>query len=144
MMPEELRPASIAMVRNDKAIAFFLKHSPISNHAHTPFRLVGNSYATMEQFLKRARTLLSKDRRMIRRIMEYEDRVEHKKCLSIMKSDVKEELWRSTVVNWLKPGFTSKLAQNKLALDFLLSTGSRKIGEASMDEHWGIGRKLSE
>lgn len=76
--------------------------------------------------------------------METVDPVENKKCLNKMKAEGQEELWRATVGNWLKPGLIAKFTQNKPALDFLMSTGTREIGEASMNDYWGIGWKLSD
>lgn len=144
LLPEALKPASISTMKDERAIVFFSKYCPLSNHAATPFRLDGISYATMEQYLARARALLAKDRKMIRRIMESEDPVEHKRCLNALKADGKDALWKTSVATWLKPGLMAKFTQNKSAREFLLATGTLVIGEASMDEDWGIGKKLND
>lgn len=141
-LPANLRPAYICSPRSENLIAFFSKHSPLSNHFMSPFHVEGRSYACMEQYLARSRALMAKNFRFAAKAMNTSDPIEHKKLLETLKEDGKQEMWITSLDNWLVPGLKAKFSQNAYLRDFLLNTGERRIGEATFDLTWGIGIDL--
>lgn len=143
-LPVDLRPQAIASPRNQEVVVFYSHHSPFSNHHWAPFSANDTHYVTMEQFLARERALFAQNRGMVIKVMETDDPVNHSRMLYQMKEDGLDGRWRQAVPEILEFGLTEKFRQNAVIRDFLLESGSRKIGEATMDAFWGVGMPLSD
>ena len=55
-----------------------------------------------------------------------------------------EETWTSQARDEVIPAIRAKLSQNPVMQDYLLSTGDKVLGEASVSGLWGIGYTLGK
>lgn len=143
-LPLLLRPAFVSSPRNATTLVFFSKHSQLSNHYITDFVSEGIRYSSMEQFLARARAVHARNTAMERRVTSIDEPVELKKCLNIMKSDGKENLWKASLTTVLETGLLAKFTQDETAGTFLKDTAPRRLGEGSYNTFWGIGMILRD
>lgn len=135
---------AIASPRTPAAIVFFSRHSYLSNHNLSHFVYDGITYTSTEQFLTRARALFAKNYWVAERALQTDDPQELKKFLVRMAADGRREEWRAIVGSHFKPALRAKFLFNDKARKFLVETGDRTIGEASIDQFWGIGMSLSD
>lgn len=143
-LPEDLRPRAISSPRNLEVVVFYSHFSPFSNHHWAPFMANDVYYATTEQFLARERALFADNEFMAEQAMETDDPVDHSRILYQLKEDGLDLQWRKAVPDILEYGILQKFQQNSAAREFLIESGSRKIGEATLDAFWGIGMSLSD
>lgn len=144
MLPEELSPNNIYSPRSALAIAFFTKHSMLSNHYLTIFEVEGVRYTSVEQYLARSRALYAGNMMVARQAMQTDDPVELKRILHDMHQDGYEGNWLASAEARVIPALDAKFRQDGKARKFLLETEDRKIGEASFDVVWGIGKTLTD
>lgn len=143
-LPYDLRPQAIASPRSEEVVVFYSHHSPFSNHYWAPFRANDTYYATVEQFLARERALFANNPGMAMKVLDTDDPVDHSRMMYQMKEDGLDVQWKQAVPEILEFGLTEKFRQNDAAREFLLESGHRKIGEATLDAFWGIGMSLSD
>lgn len=143
-LPDDLLPTSIASPRTAAAVVFFSRHSYLSNHNLCHFVYEGRMYTSIEQFLTRARALFAKNYWVAEKTLQTDDPQELKRLLVRMSTDGRREEWRANVGAYIKPALRAKFLQNEKARKFLVETGDRTIGEASIDRFWGIGMSLSD
>lgn len=142
-LPYPLRPSSLATRMDDNTVAFYSKHSPLSNHHLAPFEVRGRSYANMEQYLAYKRAKLSGNKTLINKALLTTDPVEAKVILNTLRADHPEE-WKKDLSNLALEGLQAKFRQNRSLADFLCSTATRTIGEASRNQQWGVGLTLDD
>ena len=93
LLPQNLQPANIfTRVHGDK-VAFFSKHSPLSNHYHAPFKVEGIDFSCSEQFYMLAKARAFGDEGQSKLIMETKDPVQQKRLGSNIKG-YKAGLWK--------------------------------------------------
>lgn len=102
------------------------------------FQLNVVSFCCMEQFLACERAVVSGDWKMQRRVLASMDPTEQRRFLILIKEDGLETAWREKVQGIATRGAMAKFHQNLTLKDFLLSTGDKRIGEASPDPFWRI------
>lgn len=140
-LPKELSPHSVYTPRSDKALVFFTRYSPFSNHYACRFDLEGLTFSCVEQYLAVQRAHLAKDKILARRAMESKDPADHKMILNQLHNDNRDE-WRDKAPDFILEASRAKFMQNPLLKDLLMSTYPLRIGEASKDTFWGIGLPL--
>lgn len=69
-LPEELSPERIYTPFSEEATLFFTKHSPFSNHFHSPFVLEGIRFVGIEQYLAVQKAHLANNKDLARQAME--------------------------------------------------------------------------
>lgn len=143
-LPEDLRPRAISSPRSLEVVVFYSHFSPFSNHHWAPFTANDVYYTTVEQFLARERALFADNEFMAEQAMETDDPLDHSRFLHQLKADGLDTQWRQAVPDILEYGILQKFRQNTAARDFLVESGSRKIGEATLDAFWGIGMSLND
>lgn len=94
--------------------------------------------------MARERALLARENRIAASTLRSDDPQEHKRTLSKLKTDGRQEEWRVYVVERLDLALEAKFTQNQEARQFLMETHQRTIGEASVGNFWGIGLPLSD
>ncbi len=57
---------------------------------------------------------------------------------------IKLPRWHDTALTVLKTALTAKFRQNQNLKQLLLSTGNKKLAEASIDKFWGCGKDLHD
>lgn len=141
-LPLELRPSYLCTPRDKQKLAFFSKHTGLSNHYMSDFTYEGIHYSSAEQFICRSRAQFSTNARMAKRALTVHDPVVLKGMLRQLGEDGLETEWRRIVKAKLTPGILAKFTQNINLRDELVRTMPLRLGEASTDAFWGISRGL--
>lgn len=141
LLPEELSPERIYTPRSEEATVFFTKHSPFSNHFHSPFTLEGIKFVCIEQYLATHKAFLAGDKDLARQAMESQDPADHKVILNKLRSAASKE-WKEKAPEYILAAVKAKFTQNPALKKFLIDSHPLQIGEASKDNFWGIGLSL--
>ena len=128
---------------NDQTVTFFGYGSPLSNFHPSKFTIDGKEYNTVEQYIQAKKAEFFKDEIALARIMKLQIPSEIKKIGKRIKNYVKED-WERAAKGIMKRGVTAKFQQNKDLKTFLINTGTRKIGESTLDTYWGTGIGLNK
>lgn len=142
-LPIPFRPSTLATRESQDSLAFYSKHSPLSNHHPSPFEVRGRSYANMEQYLAYKKARLSGQKSFINRALLAHDPVEAKSILHALKTDHPEE-WKKDISAIATEGLQAKFRQNSALEDYLCNTAPLTLGEASRNPQWGVGFTLDE
>lgn len=141
-LPKPLRPSSLATPRSTSAIAFFSKHSELSNHYQSSFSLQGIQFHSMEHYLAYSKAKLTGHDVTIERALKVQNPVEAKAVLNSLKNNHNDE-WKKQAPAIAEKGLRAKFRQNQYLLEFLLETEDLQLGEASRDTFWGVGMTLT-
>lgn len=140
-LPRPIRPSTLATRTSDQALVFFSRHSKLSNHHPSIFKIQGTTYHNVEQFLAHKRAILSAQDSMIQKALQAENPAEAKAILNNLREDHTEE-WNNSVERWATEGVRAKFNQNENLARFLYNTGNLQLGEASRNLRWGVGMDL--
>lgn len=143
LLPEDLSLERIYTPSSDKTTVFFTKHSPFSNHFHSPFKLEGIRFVCIEQYLAVQKAHLADDKDLARQAMESKDPADHKVVLNKLRQSVSEE-WTQRAPTFISSAVRAKFTQNSSLAKFLRDSHPLLIGEASRDRMWGIGLSLED
>lgn len=141
-LPDVLRPSNLATLQSEKAVAFFGRFSPLSNHHPSPFYLENNHFSCMEQFLAWRRATLAGDQSLISKALSKADPVVYKGVLTKQRNSNSDE-WSQQLEKIATDGLRAKFQQNPTLAHFLCLTYPKLIGEASLSKRWGTGFPLS-
>lgn len=142
-LPFPLRPSTLATQRSDNTLAFYSKHSPLSNHYPSPFEVRGRSYGNMEQYLAYKKAKLSGQKAFINKALLAQNPVEAKSILNALKADHPDE-WKKDLSAIATEGLQAKFRQNASLGEYLRSTAPLTLGEASKNPQWGVGFTLED
>lgn len=140
-LPEELSTERIYTPCSEEATVFFTKHSPFSNHFHSPFSLDGVKFSCIEQYLAVHKAHLADDKDLARQAMESADPADHKVVLNKLRSAV-STAWKEKAPDLILSAVRAKFRQNHALKKILIDSYPLQIGEASRDSFWGIGLSL--
>lgn len=141
-LPQELQPSALATPQSEEAVVFFGRASPLSNHHISEFRIADNVFTCVEHFLAWQKAKLSEDESLAPSTLNMKDPSEHKRVLNSLK-DNNTEQWEASVENILKTALCAKFKQNNTLRKFLCDTHPKRLGEASVNQKWGIGMSLT-
>lgn len=136
-LPSDLQASAIATPQSPNAVVFFGRASPLSNHHVCSFQIAGKSFTCVEHFLAWKKANLASDTSLAPA-----DPSEHKKVLNSLKQDNTEK-WAELVEDVLKTALRAKFKQNQELRQFLCDTNPKRLGEASVNQKWGIRMPLS-
>ena len=109
-----------------------------------PFEIDGNRYICAEQYMMHQKALLFDNTEIAQKIMETEDPSAHK-ALGREITGFIEEIWNQHKYQFVLEANLAKFSQNEPLKEFILSTGSKILVEASpFDKIWGIGMSASD
>ncbi|RUS46119.1 NADAR family protein [Cohnella sp. AR92] len=148
---EELRKAHNAGERFK--FLFFWGHTPakigsvdkscFSQWWRSPFEVEGTAYSCAEQFMMAEKARLFGDGEMLESILK----ANHPKEMKAYGRAVRNfdnDVWERECYGIVRRGSLAKFSQNSELGEFLKSTGSRILVEASpLDRIWGIGMEQS-
>lgn len=141
-LPDDLKPSKSTTPQNDKAVVFFGRASPLSNHHICKFNIAGKTFTCVEHFLAWQRANVAKDKPLAEEVLSMKDPSEHKKVLNSLR-EINSDAWEESVENILLTALRAKFRQNTNLKKFLCDTLPKKIGEASVNTTWGIGMQLT-
>lgn len=142
ILPQPLRPQSLATRHSETVVIFFGRASPLSNHHQSPFLLEGQQFHTMEQFLAWRKAKLAKRKSLINRALSSVNPVICKGILNELRG-VNADEWEDMLDEVVTSGLRAKFTQNRALAQFLISTHPKTLGEASLNRRWGIGLPLN-
>ena len=139
-LPKEIRDGS--RWRNDQ-VSFFGELCPASNFHKAEFTHDGNRFANSEQALFYKQAMKFGDEETAELILQESDPRKVKKLSKTTKNVINQE-WNESIEELVTPILFDKFDQNKDLLDWLKSTGTRRLVEAAgpSDLVWGNGHKL--
>jgi hypothetical protein len=137
------KPEEIAKREIGDSVFFYTAGSPFSNHHPCTFVVNDITYNSSEQFLMWLKAKCAGDGDARERIMSEDDPVAQLRIGKNLKN-LDEAKWDSEVFDLFKPGLTAKFSQNQNLKEKLLSTGTKRLAEASLNSTWGIGIKLED
>lgn len=145
-LPEKLKPLTLSERKSDDVLCFggiLSRFHPLSNFCASDFVFKKNTYSSSEQALQHQKCLYFGDLHHARLIMNSNDPAEQKQCgRHIYKFN--QTQWSSIRDNLLKDILLAKFNQNEELKKYLLSTGTRKLAEASAkDNVYGIARSIN-
>lgn len=141
-LPTQIRPSTLAEPKSDTHLAFFSRHSKLSNHYPTIFTIKGETFSSMEHFLATRRAQISGREDLIERAREVQDPVQAKHILNALHGDHQPE-WDRSVEGIAMEGLRAKFYQNRPLYNHLCDTGNLILGEASPNTTWGIGMDIN-
>lgn len=142
-LPEEIRPSTLAAPRSEYALAFYTKHSFLSNHFPSNFCIDDQTFSSMEHYLAYQKAILSEKQHLIRKARHVKDPLQAKHILNTLKDDHPEE-WAQMVEEITLEGLRRKFSQNAHLKKYLCDTNDIYLGEASKNSRWGIGLELTD
>lgn len=142
-LPRQLRPSTLSMPQSDAAMVFFTKHAFMSNHHLSDFKIEGDTYHSVEQYLAVCRAKLAGNQPLINRAKASQDPIQAKHILNALRED-HPEVWDEKVKDTIMEALRAKFSQNRSLRDKLCNTGQLTLGEASKNPRWGIGMDLSD
>lgn len=142
-LPVPLRPSSLACRISDRAMVFFSKFSPLSNHHPSEFTLYDKTFHTMEQYLAFKRAEFSGNHSLMEKAAQAIDPVEAKSVLNALRQH-NIEGWQEQRSTVAMEGLRAKFGQNEHLSVFLKNTKQLLLGEASKNPTWGIGQTLED
>lgn len=146
-LPEVLRPSSLAMRQSDRALIFFGRFSPLSNHHPSPFMLDDIRFSCMEQYIAWSRASHAGNDKLTAKALKQADPVFYKGILNELKlnntNDANKtkiaDQWYDQLDDTVGRGLRAKFQQNPALARFLCETHPRALGEACPDTRWGVG-----
>lgn len=127
-LPYELQPESIYTPKSNKAVVFFTKNSPLSNHHHASFTLNGKVFSFVEQYLALSKANMAYNATLAERAMNTTDPADHKNILNSLRREVQEQ-WAEQAPEIILPAIRAKFSQNERLKNFLIETHPLAIGD---------------
>lgn len=142
-LPKHLQPSEVFTRRAGNYTAFFTKHSPLSNHYPSKFKLDGIEFAHVEQYFMYRKAVHCDDYLRTSKILETEDPAECKRIGTYSLKLTDRKVWEEERANIMYEGCRAKFMQNPTLKDYLKSTGETEIIECcKSDKYWSVGLGL--
>lgn len=143
-LPSKLRPSVISTPGNIYVVVFYGRDSKFSNHFSCKFIWDNREFSSIEQYLAYRRAILATRNDLAIQAMGSQDPADSKRLMHILKFANSEPKWKEQRRDILFSGLVAKFSQNDHLRRYLLESGNRRLGEASTDTTWGIGRSLTD
>ena len=142
-LPSDLDPVKACQNSNEQTVTFFGYASPLSNFHAKNFQINGITYNSVEQYIQSKKAEQFNDDTALAKIMSLTSPAIMKSTGKHIRNFNKED-WTSKAKQIAMEGVRAKFTQNTELKNYLISTGSKTIGEASLDKFWGTGKKLNQ
>lgn len=143
-LPSKLRPSVSSTPGNIYVVVFYGRDSKFSNHFQCNFTWDNKDFSSIEQYLAYRRATIAGNRDLANQVMGSRDPADAKRIMNILRSASTEPKWVDQRKDILFSGLMAKFSQNEYLMRYLLESGTRKLGEASLDKTWGIGMSLRD
>jgi ribA/ribD-fused uncharacterized protein len=141
-IPRDLHPENSSIIATADVVVFASKHAILSNLYPCDITIEGKTYNSTEQYIQYSKAVLFNDQIAAKNILDEAD------TFKIMKLGKKirnfdRGTWQDRVFGVMKNANTFKFQQHDNARNALLATGTKKLGEATIDPYFGIGQTLN-
>lgn len=131
-----------------KNVVFFYgvrnANGEFSNHHICSFKVNGNTFCCVEQYMMAQKALIFRDFQVFNKIMNSKNPVEMKHLGREVKN-YRSSVWDEVREKVVKTAVFAKFSQNEYLKEKLLGTGEKLIAEANpTDRIWGIGMSKSD
>ena len=140
-LPVHLNPELGCVKESPETIAFFGKHTPLSNFYISPFKMDSIQYNCVEQYLQRCKAELMGNEEVAVQVMRESNPAKQKGMCAKPSGDIRK--WHSKAEAVTYRAVHAKVQQNDDVAAYLRSTGIKQLVEASTDKNFGIGVNLS-
>ena len=127
--------------QSDNVVAFHGIHSVFSNFHPSPFKLNGESYINVEQYIQAKKASVFDDDITRGRLLRAKNPYLIKRLGSRVKK-YEETKWNQVLQTEILPAVMAKFTQNPLLGEMLKLSGTKVIVEATVDKIWGTGVPL--
>ena len=140
-LPEDLNGFHVTSKTDDSKVCFFGELNPFSNFHKCQLNIDGNQFHSAEQFISYKKALFFNEHSLADSILQIDTPLACKQVVrNITNFDAKR--WNENAKVQCKPGIEAKFLQNPSLLNILMSTGTKKLAEASYDNVFGTGVPL--
>lgn len=140
-LPAEISTEKIFTPKKNNMVAFFGKHSPLSNYHKCDMTVANNRYNCQEQHYTQQKALAFNDFTTADKIMKETDPAAMKQLGKRIKN-FDHKIWDVKKVEVMCIGLAGKFKDPTLRT-FLLNTGNSTLMEASpYDKFWGVGLSM--
>ena len=141
-LPGSLHPREIFTPTNKDKTAFFTRNSPLSNHYPSPFKLNGEQFNCLEQYIMVEKARNFGDQQAVVRITKESNLVRQKQIGKTINGFHKQN-WEEVAEEKILPGMLAKFTQNETCRAVLLNTGDNLLIEGNPhDLFFGAGVPL--
>ena len=138
-LPAGFSPSELSTPEKNGITAFYSKRSPLSNHYICDFKVKGETYNCLEQYLMIQKANLFGDHQSVTAIAKEENPIIQKKIGSKI-ANFQRDVWKMEAGKILYEGLCAKFSQNPTLCKFLLDTKDTVLVEANpRDSFFGIG-----
>ena len=136
-LPTGFSPELSTPQKND-VTAFFSRRSPLSNHYKCDFKVKGEAYNCLEQYLMIQKAILFGDQQSVVALAKEQNPVSQK-IIGAKISNFRRDVWQAEAGKILYEGLCAKFSQNPILKKFLLETNETELVEANpRDSFFGI------
>ena len=143
-LPDDLNAFKVSSKSNDDTIGFFGEINPLSNFHPAKFRLNGQQYISLEQYIQATKAQYFNDLETYQKIMGCKTSFDCKQLAWTIK-DVDTQRWDTVARSLCENGIREKFVQNLQLMHVLVEkTANKTIVECANDRLWGNGKVLAE
>jgi ribA/ribD-fused uncharacterized protein len=141
-IPESLQLHNSSMISTENTVVFASKHAALSNLHVCPIKIEGQEFNSTEQYIQYSKALLFNDQASAAKILDETDTFKQM-MLGKKINRFRKDTWQARVREVMVRANDAKFHQNYHAREALLRTGSKHLGEATIDPYYGIGQRLT-
>lgn len=141
-IPEHLKPKNASIISTENTVVFASKDAILSNLYLCNIQIEGRVYNSTEQYIQYSKALLFNDQESADNILKEHDSFKQMKMGKKIRN-FKKDTWKQRVHNVLWNANKAKFDQSLSAREVLLGTGTKTLGEATVDPYFGIGLRLT-
>lgn len=139
-LPESLSTIQSKTVTRGDNVYFQSANSPLSNLYPTPLELYDEHFSSAEQCLQWRRAQNLGQPLLAEKIKRERNPYQQKRLGDLL---VQSATWDKEKEATLEEIIRAKFAQNQVLSNFLQSTGTKHLNEATRDSYWGVGASLA-
>ena len=138
-LPTGFSPSELSTPHKNDITAFFSRRSPLSNHYKCVFKVKGETYNCLEQYLMIQKATLFGDQQSVVALATEQNPVSQKR-IGAKIANFRKDVWKAEAGKILYEGLCAKFSQNPKLKEFLLETKDTELCEANpRDSFFGIG-----
>ena len=129
-LPTVFSPSELNIPQKNDVAAFFSRRSPLSNHYKCDFKVKGEAYNCLEQYLMIQKATLFGDQQSVVALAKEQNPVSQKR-IGAKIANFRRDVWQAEAGKILYEGLCAKFSQNPILKKFLLETNETELVEAN-------------